>query len=570
MKRGLMGLLLAACLAALTVATALPALSSALPALAQNYSFQLTQETVNASWESDGTLTLDYVFVFANGAGASPIDFVDVGLPNDSYDLGKIKADVGGQPLRDIQKSSYVSIGVAVGLGSSAIPAGQSGTVHVSITGLSRVLYPDDKDSNYASAVFSPTWFDSSAVHGRTDLTIIYHLPPGINPDEPRYHSAVAPLPGEPQTALDDQGRVMYTWHTTNASGSQQYTVGASFPARVVPDSAIVRTSALEAFFNSIGETISGFSGCCIPGGFVLFWVVMAAWGSVSASRRKLQYLPPKISIEGHGIKRGLTAVEAAVLMEEPLDKVLTMILFSVIKKGAASVVSQTPLKLQLSPAPPAGLYSYESDFLAAFGGGGDAARKQGLQKTVVNLIKGMQEKMKGFSRKETVDYYKTITEKAWAQVQAAATPEVKGQKFDEVMDWTMLDHDFAGRSRTVLGPGPVFVPLWWGRYNPPIVTGMPSAGHVMPTSAGMPGGMPAGSLPHLPGGDFAASIANGVQNFSSSVVGNLSNFTNSVTNVTNPAPPPSARSYRGGGGGGCACACACAGCACACAGGGR
>jgi len=30
---------------------------------------------------------------------------------------------------------------------------------------------------------------------------------------------------------------------------------------------------------------------------------------------------PPKISIEGHGIKRGLTAVEAAILMEEPLDR---------------------------------------------------------------------------------------------------------------------------------------------------------------------------------------------------------------------------------------------------------
>ncbi len=561
MKRGLMGLLLAACLL----------LAPALPAVAQNYSFQLTQETVNAYWESDGTLTLDYVFVFDNNAGASPIDFVDVGLPNDSYDLGKIKADVGGQPLSDIQKSSYVSIGVAVGLGSRAIPPGQSGTVHVAISGLSRVLYPDSQDSSYASAVFSPTWFDSSAVHGQTDLTIIYHLPPGIKPEEPRYHTTSSPLPDQPQTALDDQGRVMYTWHTTNASGSQQYTVGASFPARVVPDSAIVRTSALEAFFNSIGETLGGLSGCCIPGGFVLFWVVMAVAGSVSASRRKLQYLPPKISIEGHGIKRGLTAVEAAVLMEEPLDKVLTMILFSVIKKGAASVVTQTPLKLQVSPNLPAGLNSYENDFLAAFGGGGDAARKAGLQKTMVQLIKSVQEKMKGFSRKETMDYYKTIIEKAWAQVQSAATPEVKGQKFDEVMDWTMLDHDFAGRSRTVLGPGPIFVPMWWGRYNPPIATGMPGGGHVMSAPASFGGAMPGGAaLPHLPGADFAASIANGVQNFSSSVVGNLSNFTNSVTNVTNPPPPPSARSYRGGGGGGCACACACAGCACACAGGGR
>jgi hypothetical protein len=565
MKRGLIGLMLAACLAVLPVA-------SALPALAQNYSFQVTQETVNAYWESDGSLSLDYVFVFANSSGASPIDFVDVGLPNNSYDLGQIKADVDGHALSDFQKSSYVDIGVAVGLGNRAIPGGKTGTLHVSFAGLSNVLYPDDQDSNYASAEFKNAAFDSSLVHGRTDLTIIYHLPPGVNPDEPRYHNATSPLPGQPETALDDQGRVMYTWHTPSASGSEQYTVGASFPARVVPASAIVRTSALDTFFNSIGDTIGGMSGCCLPGGFVLFWVAMAVWGSFTASRRKLQYLPPKISIEGHGIKRGLTAVEAAVLMEQPLDKVLTMILFSAIKKGAASVVSQTPLRLKVSSTPPAaGLYPYEADFLKAFQGGDGGAKKPELQRTMVNLIKSVSEKMKGFSRKETVDYYKTIIEKAWAQVQAAATPEVKGQKFDEVMDWTLLDHDFAGRSREVLGPQPVFLPMWWGRYSPPISTGMPSAGHVLPTSgAGLGGAMPGGALPHLPGADFAASIANGVQNFSSSVVGNLSNFTNSVTNVTNPPPPPSSHSYRGGGGGGCACACACAGCACACAGGGR
>ena len=60
------------------------------------------------------------------------------------------------------------------------------------------------------------------------------------------------------------------------------------------------------------------------------------------------QYLPPKIQIEGHGIKRGLTAVEAGILMEQPLDKVMTMILFGVVKKNAATVVTRDPLKLQL------------------------------------------------------------------------------------------------------------------------------------------------------------------------------------------------------------------------------
>jgi len=182
---------------------------------------------------------------------------------------------------------------------------------------------------------------------------------------------------------------------------------------------------------------------------------------------------------------------------------------------------------------------------------------------------------MKGFSRKETVAYYQSIIEKAWQEVQAAATPDVKSQKFDEVMDWTMLDRDFEGRSRQVLGPGPIFVPMWWGRYSPPVQTGMPTGGAVGVPAAfpvgGSKGGLGGGAaLPQLPGGDFAAALAGGIQHFSASTIGNLTDFTSSITQKTNPPPPPSSSSYHGGGGGHCACACACAGCACACAGGGR
>ena len=58
--------------------------------------------------------------------------------------------------------------------------------------------------------------------------------------------------------------------------------------------------------------------------------------------------MPPKVTIEGHGIKRGLTAVEAAILLEEPLDKVMTMILFGVIKKNAAEVIRRDPLEIKV------------------------------------------------------------------------------------------------------------------------------------------------------------------------------------------------------------------------------
>jgi hypothetical protein len=245
----------------------------------------------------------------------------------------------------------------------------------------------------------------------------------------------------------------------------------------------------------------------------------------------------------------------------------MTMTLFGLIKKSAARVISRDPLKVEAIMPTPEGLHPYETDFLKAIQIDEARARQAALQDMMVALVKSLGEKMKGFSRKETQDYYKNIMEQAWAQVEAAQTPEMKGQLLDQNLEWTMLDRDYNDRSRRVL-TGPVFIPMWWGNYDPgyrPFSTSHSGGTTSMPSVSG------GGGSAALPGADFAASVVGGVQSFSNKVVGNVSDFTTRVTNVTNPPPPPSRSTYRGGGGGhSCACACACAGCACACAGGGR
>jgi hypothetical protein len=540
-------------------------------ASAQSYSFSVPVEDVQVYWNADGSLAIDYTFVFDNDSGADAIDYIDVGVPNANYDLGSVTAEINGGMITDIQKSPYVDPGVAIGLGSASIRRGQRGTVHVRIGRVTGVLYPDDNDSNYVSAVFSPTWFDSSFVHGSTDLTVTFHLPPGVGTDVPRYH-----LPGnwpganEPESFLDGEGRVAYRWRSPAANASTQYKFGASFPASVVPAEAVVRQSSFEKFFQSISGILEAVLPCGCIGGVFAFIVGLGIVGAWSENNRKKQYLPPKISIEGHGIKRGLTAVEAALLMEHPLDKVLTMILFGLVKKNAAAVVTRDPLELKVSEPVSESLNDYEKDFLKAFQSDNKALRPRALQEVIVNLIKSLQEKMKGFSRKESIDYYKSITEKAWAQVTAAGTPEIRAQAIDDNLEWTMADKDFDSRSRDIFSRGPVYVPMWWGRYDPGAGGGArtASAPSFGPTRGGSI------SLPHLPGADFAASVVGGVQSFSKNAIGDLTGFTSKVTSKTNPVPvsTSSSGSWRSGGGGGhsCACACACAGCACACAGGGR
>jgi hypothetical protein len=519
---------------------------------------------VDVYWNSDGTLSLDYTYIFTNDPSGPTIEYVDLGLPNDNFSVNNISASINGNPVYDISTSGFQGegcCGVAIGLGKYSVPPGGSGTFQAQVSNITGVLYTDEQDSTYASAVFSPNYFGGK-IHGDTDVIVTFHLPPGVKPEEPRWHPAPDGFPSTPVTAMDSEGRIIYEWENQNANGHTQYIFGASFPKSYIPAGSIMTEVPPPSSSVNIGNFISSalLPILCI-GGFIAIVVS----GLSSSRNRKLKYLPPKISIEGHGIKRGLTAVEAAILLEEPLDKIMTMILFSTIKKEAAEVVTRDPLEVKVTDPLPEGVQPFEKDFLEAFKTKDPVVRRKSMRDMVVNLVNNVSEKMKGFSRQETIAYYKEITKRAWEQVEAADTPEVKSAKYEEVMEWTMLDKNYGDRTQDVFRHSPVFIPTWWSHYDP-------GFGRGSIHTAGAPASL--GGPRSVPGADFAASMAAGVQTFSSKAVGNISEFTTSIAQTTNPPPKPSTSTYRSSGGGGhscaCACACACAGCACACAGGGR
>lgn len=546
---------------------------------AQTYLFSLDEQIVNVYWNDDGSVSLDYLFTFTNDPSADPIDFVDVGMPNDYFDWGSIGADVDGNPV-DISTDFYGEggSGFSVDMGSYAVLPGETGTVHVYVGSITNMLYPDDdQPDTHVSGEFSPTWFGRAYVTGSTSLTVIFHLPTGVQPEESIYHPVRGsswPCGTEPLADLDTRNHVVYTWSCPDATGYNQYIFGLSFPKQYVPEGVIITSPPSSTIdLGSIFGWIFGNLGvwgfiCC----FGLIFVGAPVMGVINERKRKLQYMKPKIAIEGHGIKRGLTAVESAILMGQPLDKVMTMILFGVIKKNAAEVVTRDPLKLKIITPQPEGLHEYEKNFLTAFGKTALAEQRKELQEMVVALVKQVEGKMKGFSRKETENYYKGIMERAWQQIEAADTPEVKSQRYEEALEWTMLDKEYDDRTRRVF-TGPVIMPMWWGSYDPgyrPVSSGGGVKAMPRVSSAGTSGGRVT-----IPGSSFAASVVGSVQGFSSRVLGDVRSFTSGVTSRTNPVPKTtsSSSSWRGGGSSGgrsCACACACAGCACACAGGGR
>ncbi|MBC7249923.1 MAG: hypothetical protein H5T62_06515 [Anaerolineae bacterium] len=529
--------------------------------LAQDLSFSLDRNISHVYINKDGSADIEYELTFTCDRGADPIDIVDVGMPNSSYDLSTAVATINGQPVAKIAKSEYVNPGIEVHLGRYAIQPGERGTVRVRIN-VAEMVYPDSEDEEYASVEFWPTAFGKDFVHGTTYLQVNFHFPLGVTSEETRWHY-------QEFTSWDVQDdRIVFTWTNEAAEGWKQYKYGVSFPRKYV-DTVYKPPAFNTSIFGRLTDALCNSPLCCFFA-FGLLWVGVVALGSVQSRRRRLKYLPPTLAVEGVGIKRGLTAVEAAILLETPLNKVLTMILFGLLKKGAINVVSDKPLRLKVTAEKPEGLRTYEEQFLAAVKKDGTLS-EQRLRRMMIDLIKEVNNKLKGFSRKETVAYYKDIVRRAWEQVQAGETPEVRSKRFDEGLEWLMMDKEYDEKTERTFREGPVFLPTWWWYYHPwRAATASSGGGRGRSSSAGTGGGKPV-TLPTLPGAAFASTVVSGIEGVADRVVSSVERFTGGVTKVTNPPPVSTRSSGRSSSGGcACACACACAGCACACAGGGR
>ena len=563
-------------------------------AQAQDYRFSLSAYEVEAYLEADGTLTLYYYMAFQNDPSGHPIEYVDLGLPTTQYKLSDIKADINGMEMPAVNDSAYVQ-GAELALGQYAIQPGDSGVVTAWVYGVKGILSPYDGGdrTDYANFFFVPNYFGSQYDRSEnTEYRMTIILPPAVGADQGVWYEPSGwPGSNEPEATMTTDGRVNYSWYTTNADVHSEYFFGAAFPASAVPAGTLITKDTFPSdggyvepdnysapsFFSRLWSIVScGF----FPLVFIGLSILAIIQGRKQTNKRKMQYLPPKISIEGKGIKRGLTAVEAGILLEEPLDKILTMILFGLLKKELVTVLNRDPLKIDIVETLPEGLYPYEQAFLEAFKNENKATRRTGIKSLMIDLVKSVGDKMKGFSPKETKEYYADIIRRAWLAVETAQTPDIKSAQYDHTLEWTMLDKEFNDRTERTFTGTPVFVPRWWPRYDPtyqPVMSSGGGGGLAAPVTSGSGSGGsgPSINLPSLPGADFAASMVTGASNMAASVIGNVTDFTSSVTNRTNPVPVTTTRSggggFRGSGGGSsCACACACAGCACACAGGGR
>jgi hypothetical protein len=589
------------------------------PVAAQSYSFGVPDLKMQVYVQPDASVKIVYDITFENYG--SPIDIVDIGMPHSNYNLSTMSASINGVNLSDIRKSEYVNPGVEVHLSGQAIPRGSSGTLHFEFS-MPDLVFQDTTNKELASLQITPTWFDSDFVRGTSNIQIAIYMLEGIQPDEMLYQDV--PFTNK---ALY-QGRAVAVWQTQQPA-TQAYRVGVSFPQRGMTRvikmtfvqlvnkwltdnptarfilGAVVMIMFAVLFFRFSGGT--GLSVFAILGGGILLLLFVSpisaliapvivgpliALNENSLKKKRKTYLPAIAQVEGGGIKRGLTAPEAGVLIEMPLNKVLTLVLFGLLEKGVIEVTKDDPLTVEVTqdfqvlPNKAANtakdyrqqrrkiaqekgtiIHAYEDGYLTLIERNhGKAVRDIDFGKPTELLIKATVAKMKGFDLSDTQEYYRRVIDRAMEQASALGEVEAREKYLDKYLPWVMMNDNYP----TVLTHrGYSYWPVW-ARGPRSIGTARASSKSSGPAIGGRTrlsdvAGSFSGWAESTMGG-MAAAIMPGSLNIPG-VKGGFVDLSG-ADKVTGDIFTALAKSSGGSGGGGCACA-GCA-CACACAGGGR
>jgi hypothetical protein len=423
---------------------------------------------------------------------------------------------------------------------------------------------------------FIPPWWDMSI----KDTQVKFYLPGNVPKDQVLTGSKLYDNLG-----VEDNRTWVY-FESKDLSPNEQFKVAVSFPDSYMSPGAVIDKQGGYTPGTSVGlGLLDSLFSCSCPMIFMVFIFIMII-GSIGGSLMRKPYDSPVVSMDGIGVNKNLDPVEAATLLRIDPKRVLTMIMFGLMKKGNIKLLGTDPIRLE--PVSRKSLNYYEKLYMDAIVD--DKLDEDKLLECFKVLARRVVDKTRPYCRKDTEDYYRTRIDEAWAEVKAVETPELKLEKYDTNMFWLMADEQFTKKTKEYVSDAPgsntVLVPnyYWWYPYYFGLPHHWGTHGTSQPTTIGTPQsgapqpGAPSSNRTTTTVESFANSISNSVEATAAGVVGGVEKFLG-VRNEAN-APPAAtayapASSHRQSGGGGscacvsCACACVSCACACACAGGG-
>ncbi len=498
----------------------------------------------------DGSIDLFYNISITLESG-NPINWISIGQPRGDFFIDSAM-DKYGNTLETEDVSSGDNYQVRVNL-DSPLQAGET-IWFTLLTNVARMVYDDETNPGNDGMQFTMSWFSEASIE---DVRVLIVLPPGISESDVKTREVFW------SNVQYEGDRLAVYWEKQNLQPNEHFTVGVSYPKQEGWNSFSSGANGLGAFFEKFGFWI------------LIFGIIGVVLILVLSASRKQPYKKPTMGIECLGIVRGLTAVEASYLLGLKPPQIVTEILYSVLKKRAVWVKSTSPsLKFRIlepftdkTGTAENPLRYYEIDFLNSIMDDGTLDEEK-LASTIMFLRSTVEEKLKGYCRRDTVDYYRKIVEKAWKQVEGAGTTELASKAYDEQLLWLFLDPKMSDRTQTffsnrVFEPNPLWFWYWYSyRYYHPNPTYKPNIR--LPSQSQKP--------PTIPGADFANNITTAIEKSANNFVVNMEKFANAIVPFApqkSSGKPVHQKAKCVCACATCACACACVSCACACAGGG-
>jgi len=258
------------------------------PAFAWSGVYEIGNESSKIWINQDGTIDLFYNITVTLVSGDN-INFVTVGQPNNDFTVGNAN-DQNGNTLSAMDASEGTDYKVRVTL-HTPLTAGHS-VWFTLITNVGHMIYEDAQNPGNVGMQFIPTWWPAVV----RDLRVAIVLPLNVNV------SMVKTSVDWNSTSPEPDGRLVVYWERFNLTANQKYSFGVSFPQEYVQN-YVKQPTGVDAFLQQYGPLLL-LLVVFIVGLVVLIIIV-----------KKKAYLMPRIGMETLGIRRGLTAVEAAYLL---------------------------------------------------------------------------------------------------------------------------------------------------------------------------------------------------------------------------------------------------------------
>lgn len=321
---------------------------------------------------------------------------------------------------------------------------------------------------------FYPAWWDNQRIDV---LRVKFILPEGCDISEVGNYPATAENRGM------EGGRAFVYFERANLDPGYRFRCGVSYPEKylAVPETPAWQTWGIENF-------------CCPT--FMLLFLILLIYLDI----RQKKYVSPKMQMESLGARKDLDPVEAAYVLDAHPLKLINLILLGLVRKGALRILGWEPVKAEILEqkrkeeafnCPNCGgplesalelqfceycdsevrisgtLTYYENQFLLT------CIKEDGTldQKSVSNVLdtfyKKVDDKMIGYSRKKTADFYREQIKNYWADIEFA-TPEDRYKLFGDKVGWLMADPNFDKMTDKNFGgvSFPYTPASWWIWYN--------------------------------------------------------------------------------------------------------